>query len=187
MLSAHRELLDASTRGLRAALEGGHPIPDGALDDMEYRGISLGLPGLVDRLLWKTFAKTFHRDPSGRLRGWNVRLEQTGIDGEHIHQTKGGESVTFGHYEVLPAQDYRMPVAARHGLMLDYGRGGNGRLDPTRQVRDPLVALEPGSVDVLLGCTYVDLGLARMRTPSYFLLLRQGPLAHLATPPRPLS
>ena len=45
------------------------------------RGTSLGLPALVEKLTWKTFQKTFYRDPrTGRLLGWNVRLEQDGLD-----------------------------------------------------------------------------------------------------------
>jgi hypothetical protein len=72
------EFLSLDRRGLAAALAAGHPIDERALDDTRYRGISLGLPRAVETLTWKTFAKTFHRDPeSGKLRGWNLRLEQT--------------------------------------------------------------------------------------------------------------
>jgi hypothetical protein len=75
-----------------------------------------------------------------------------------------------------------MPVATR-GLLLDYGLGGNGALDPTSLVRDPIVALTPGSADVLLGWTYLDLGFARVGTPSYFLLERHAPLVPDAPTP----
>jgi len=72
-------LLHASLWSLHRALRAGHPIDEHALDDAEYQGISVGLPKFVERFTWKTFTKTFHRDPAtGELRGWNVRMEQTG-------------------------------------------------------------------------------------------------------------
>ena len=40
-------------------------------------------------------------------------------------------------------------------------------------------ALEPGNADRLLGWSYVELGPLRIRTPSYFLLEREGPIAHV--------
>ena len=63
--------------------------------------------------------------------------------------------------------------------MIDYGLGDNPRLDPIRRGRDPLVALEKGSVERLLGWTYLDLGVGRVGTPSYFLLEREGPLSYV--------
>ncbi|RLB64229.1 MAG: hypothetical protein DRI90_05055, partial [Deltaproteobacteria bacterium] len=60
-------------------LTSGHSIDPRQLDDVEYRGISLGLPAIVEKLTWKKFKKVFHRDPAtGVLRGWNVRMEQNG-------------------------------------------------------------------------------------------------------------
>ena len=59
----------------------GHPVDPAQLEGWVYRGTSLGLPSLVERLTWKTFQKAFWRDPAtGRLLGWNVRLEQDGLD-----------------------------------------------------------------------------------------------------------
>ncbi len=145
---------------LRASLAAGHPIEPSELDDTRYLGISLGLPGFVDSLLWKTFEKTFHRDPAtGELRGWNVRLEQTGWEGDPVPKQRRGVPVTFGHYRV---------TAEAERLVLDYGVMG-----------DPLVALERGSSDWLLGATFVKLGGWRPLTPSFFLLRRVGPLQHI--------
>lgn len=176
------DYLALSGRGLAAALADGHPVDPGALDDSRYLGISLGLPGVVDRLLWKTFMKTFHRDPAGHLRGWNVRLEQTGWEGEPVPKTRRGEPICFGHYRVLtPQRPHRAPPGS---LLLDYGRGGNPALDPTGLLRDPLVAVAPDSVELLLGWTWVDLPGLRLGTPSYFLLRRVGALEHRVPPPR---
>ncbi|MCB9614660.1 MAG: hypothetical protein H6721_09575 [Sandaracinus sp.] len=171
---------------LVAQLENGHPIDPRTLDDTEYRGTSLGLPGWMERLSWKKFRKTFHRDPStGKLRGWNVRLVQNGLDAPDEPQRRRGEPHTFGHYEVVPTTGYAMPtwrgrtVWAHRGLMIDYGLGKNppGLM---RRVRDPLVAVRPGDSTLLLGWSYVDLGVARMGTPSFFTLELAGPLSHRA-------
>lgn len=180
-------MLGLSSDGLYAALAAGHAIAPEALDDAMYRGISLNLPGPIEALTWKTFRKVFFRDAArGVLRGWNVRMEQTGIDGPSLPMKKEGAQVAFGHYEVVPLDGYRVPRgAAPRGLLLDYGKGGNPRLDPTNRVRDPIVALVEGSVDLLLGWTYVDVGLTTMATPSFFLLEREGPIDVVVPRPTP--
>ncbi len=163
-------------RALRAALAAGHPIEPAALDDTEYAGISLGLPAWMERLSWKTFRKTFRRDPdTGALRGWNVRMEQHGIGGPAVPKQKRGEPWTFGHYLVREAKGVRMPGPYDQALLIDYDVPRNAFFG--RRVRDPLVAVEPGRVDALLGWSYVDLGVFRVGTPSFFLLLREGPLS----------
>jgi hypothetical protein len=162
----------------------GHAIDVDQIADWEYRGISLGLPAFVDRLAWKTFLKIFHRDPArGVIRGWNMRLEQTGFEGPIKPMTKGGEPITFGHYRVESLDLYVIPHQVRRGLMLDYGRGGNHGFDPTRFLRDPVVALTQGSVDCLLGWSYVDVAGLRMGTPSFFLLERLRPLERVVPAP----
>ena len=162
----------------------GHPIDVDAIADWEYRGISLGLPEFVDRLAWKTFLKAFHREPdTGVVRGWNMRLEQHGIDGPIEAMQKDGAPIRFGHYRVESLDRYVIPYPIRRGLMLDYGLGGNPGLDPTGLIRDPIVALEEGSVEHLLGWSYVDLAGIRMGTPSFFLLERLRPLQEIIPAP----
>lgn len=176
-------LLAMSPAQLREVLAKGHPIEAGALDDTEYKGISLGLPRWVESLAWKTFKKVFHRDRSdGELRGWNVRIAQDGVEGRYEPLRDGDEPRTFGHYRVVPAQGRKVPRGCDRGLLIDYGLGGNGTLDPMGLVRDPLVALEPGSTERLLGYSYVDLWGLQLGTPTYFLLLRDGPLTHIHQP-----
>jgi hypothetical protein len=163
-MTARDDILQLSRAGLQAAMAAGHAIDERALDDTQYRGIALGMGRLVEALTWKTFMKTFHRDPAtGRLRGWNVRLRQTGLDGptEPIK--------TFGHYTVTPLG--RTPRPCGPGLLIDYSGAG-----AMARVRDPLVAVHPGSVELLLGWSYLDLGRLLLSTPSYFLLIREGPL-----------
>lgn len=152
------QLLAASRDELRSLLERGHPIDPARLDDTTYRGISLGLPAWVERLTWKKFAKAFHRDPATRaLRGWNVRIEQDGLDRPWRARTRRGRAWTFGHFAVVQDGEH---------VALDYG-----------VIRDPLVALDAGSVELLLGRSDLALGRARVATPSYFVLERDCALA----------
>jgi hypothetical protein len=177
------ELLAATPDALERFLAQGHPVDPTALDDTEYHGTSLGLPAFVEAVSWKTFKKVFRRDPATRtLRGWNVAVEQSGPHGDFRDRTRGGRRVTYGHYEVLPAGRYLVPNHHDRGLMLDYGRMARP-WSPFRPVRDTVVAVEAGSVKLLLGWMYLDLGLLRVPTRSYFTLQRGGPLTYDLTPP----
>ncbi len=183
MTTAH-DIARLTNRELRALLREGHPIDPAALDDSAYRGVSLGLPRLLERLSWKTFRKVFHRDPArGTLRGWNVRVEQRGVDAPSRARMRRGEEWTFGHYVVCNPLPDRAPQGVAHALLLDYGAGRNARLDPISRVRDPLVAINAGSVELLLGYTYLDLGML-VDTPSFFTLEREGRLEKFVAPPR---
>lgn len=177
------DLLKMTRAELAAVLAGGHAVDPRALDDTEYQGVSLGLPRFIERLTWKTFKKVFHRDPeTDRLRGWNVRIVQAGVDGPYEPQVCRGKPRTFGHYAVTTMDGYPCPRPCGPGLMLDYGRGGNRAFDLLRVMRDPVVAVNPGSAELLLGWSYMELGFARLGTPSFFTLVRDIPLTHRHTP-----
>lgn len=165
----------------------GHPIDAESLDNTEFRGVSLGLPAWIERLSWKTFQKAFHRDPeTGRLRGWNVRVEQRGIAAPSVPRLRRGVPMTFGHFLVVPHDPARPYRGTDRGLMIHYGHGGNAPWDTLRFLRDPIVALNAGSSDLLLGWSYLEIGLLRIPTPSYFVLERERPVAHVAQPHRRL-
>ncbi len=180
------KLFEMSGQELANVMAGGHPIDPRELDDSEYRGVSLNLPKIFDTLLWQTFMKTFHRDPStGALRGWNVRLEQTGLNGPCIPKTKRGQPFTFGHYRVLEAKGRRMPRPWDQALYLEYNTAGNTLSDPARWAGCPLVAVNLGNADLLLCWDFLQLGPLQIPTPSYWSLERVGRLSHQASPPRP--
>lgn len=187
MLRTIEEFLPMGQKQLAAELAQGHPINPKELDDTEYKGISLGLPAFIDKIAWKTFKKVFHRDAqSGHLRGWNVRVKQTGLYGDFINQEKNGKTFAWGHYRVTDNAGRKAPRPVPKGaLLIDYGLGGNHPLDlSTRFMRDPLVALQKDSAEMLLGWSYFEVGPFKISSPSYFLLLRDGPLSHMAEPPR---
>jgi hypothetical protein len=174
------QLLRMSNRDLLQVLRDGYAIRPEALDDTGYRGIALGLPRFVEKLTWKTFQKTFHRDPkTGVLRGWNVRAEQRGLDAPTVAKQKNGRACTFGHYQVVPTTKIAPRIGLSRGLLIDYGLGNNGFFDPMRFMRDPLVAVNVDQVDLLLGWSYVELGFVSFGTPSFFTLEREGPLVDL--------
>jgi hypothetical protein len=160
----------------RRLLAAGHAIDPLALAGTSYLGRSLGLPGIVERLTWTWFRKELIADAQGRVHGWNVRVEQ---EGGHRARVRGGVPWTFGHYEVAPLRPSECPLPVGDGVLLDYGRGANPRADPTRLVRDPVVALEAGSTDLLLGWTYVRVLGRSMGTPSWFVLQRDGAVEHV--------
>jgi hypothetical protein len=179
------QLIDADKGTLRALLASGHPIDADALAGWQYRGTSLGMPAFVDRFAWKTFVKAFHRDPgAAQVRGWNVRIRQTGLLGPIEPLLRDGKPFVFGFFRVERLEGYVVPDGAGRGLILDYAKAGNPPSDPVNRARDPLVALEPGSADVLLGWTYLDLGIVRVPTPSFFLLERWAPVVEPAFPQR---
>lgn len=172
------DLLAFDREQLHEVMNRGHAIDPRDLEGMAYRGISLGQPRLVESITWKKFQKVFYRDPSsGRLMGYNVRLEQNGLDAPPVPKTKGGAPFVFGYFEVVPCDE--TPKGLREGfpgLMLDYGRGENGA-DVTAVLRDPLVAVNEGDPSLLLGYSIVELGPAKIPTPTYFLLERPEPIA----------
>ena len=159
------DLAELSRTELRACLETGCRVEADDLGGSIYEGISLGLPSWVTRLTWTRFQKAFYADPStGRLRGWNIKTVDGGLEGEWVDQTRAGRPKTFGYFDVCTDPEY--------GLILDYsrsGRGGNGVLNA---VRDPLVSLSSGSAELLLGWTYLALAGRSIGTPSFFALRR---------------
>lgn len=169
-----------SRRELRALIVGGHPVDPRALEGWAYRGTSLGLPAPVARLSWKTFQKTFHRDhATGRLLGWNVRLHQDGLDAPSRPIERDGRPVCEWHYEVIEPRGVAMPRGFDRGLVIDYARGDNPRLAPIRLGKDPLVALEAGDADRLIGVTYLVVAGRCVETPTYFALEREHRLTYV--------
>lgn len=180
------DLLAMSNRDLAEVVRTANPIPTKELDDTQYLGVDISLPGFVHKLLWTTFRKTFHRDPAtGVLRGWNVRLQQRGLAGpQEPIRGRDGEALTFGHYHLLPAAGKRFPGGWTGADYLDYGVAGNLPWDLGRLGYCPLVAVNPGSAELLLGWEVFKVGGVFLPLPDYWLLEREGPLTQVIKPPR---
>jgi len=138
-----------------------------------FFGVSFGLPRVVERLSWKTFAKAFVRGANGEVEGVNVRVEQLGTDGPLAPKRRGdGAPVTFGPFLVR---------GSGRAVVLDYGaRAPWG--SPLALCCDPLVRVNAGSRDLLLGTTRLALFGRERATPSYFTLERRGAWPERATP-----
>ena len=177
------DLYGKRPRELRDAFRDGYALTPDDIAGFAYRGVSLGLPHLLVRLSWLTFQKVFVKDEErGMVRGFNVRLEQNGRHAPSVARTRGeGVPWTFGHFSVVTAKGRTKPEWER-GVLLDYGAFTASRL-PSPQ--DPLVSLRPDSADLLLGFTYLAVGRARIATPSWFTLEREGPATFDAQPAKP--
>lgn len=165
------DLVALSRAELGDLLAAGHPIDPAALAGADYQGISLGLPRLVDRVSWKKFFKAFRAD-GDRLAGFNLRAVDDGLDRPWRPRLRQGAPIRFGHFEVVPLDQARPapPRSCGPGLLLDYRRGRPAGL--LAALRDPLVALEPGRVELLLGWSYLAVGRIGIPTPSFFVLER---------------
>ena len=143
-----------------------------ALPGWEYRGMNLGIPA---RLLGiQKFIKGFQRLPGGAVCGYNVRARQNGPAEPWVARPVDEAPRRFGFYHVVPVTPTARDTAYLHALLLDYGQGGNGRLNPLSTLRDYLVRVASGSDDVLLGKAFMAVG--RRRVPlGYFLLERFRP------------
>ena len=133
--------------------EGGPVTPD-ELAGRGFRGVSLGLPPLLERLTWKTFAKVFVV-AGEEVRGFNLRIIQTGdIEGPYRPRSRRPR---FGEM-----------VARRDGdrTVLDYA-AANPWWHPMARVRDTLVRLDG---ERLLGRMQIAAGDRQLETPSYFVL-----------------
>lgn len=162
----------------------GHPIAPGSLDGLQYRGIDLSLPPIMNKILWKTFRKTFYRDPkSGVLRGWNVRMVQDGWDSPGTPLQKKGKPFTFGHYHLLPAQGKKFPKNWQGQDYLDYGVAGNPVYDPAYFGYCPIVAVNAGSSELLLGWEIFRVAGVNLPLPDFWALRREGPIDYVAPVP----
>lgn len=165
-----------------------HPLDLEALADTSYTGIDLSMPAIFHKLFWKLFRKTFHRDPkTGVLRGWNVKVQQTGWDKPPAPKlNKSGKPLTFGHYEVRSARGLKFPRGWQGSDYLDYRVAGNTFFDfPARTGYCPLVAVNKGSMDLLLGWEVFNISGLQIPLNDFWLLKREGPLTVADVVPRP--
>lgn len=166
---------------LAEALAAGHALAPTELAGWQYQGISLGLPRWLERLTWSVFVKAFAAQ-GDRVVGWNVRITQGDdrllqADADLQPKQRKGRPWEFGHFYVESLQSWqreRTPLRqpCGPGVMLDYIHPGNAALDPTRMVRDPLVAVRPGDPTLLLGVSLLEFGGRHWHTGSWFVLQR---------------
>lgn len=179
-----QDLMAMNRHQLHAIIERAHPLDLDALAEKQYQGVDLSLPPFMNRILWKTFRKTFHRDATGApLRGWNVRMEQHGIDGPRVPmRDRSGNPWCFAHYELRSAVGKRFPRGWQGPFYLDYQECGNPFAEALGYT--PLVAVNEGSMDLLLGWEVFKLGPLFIPLPDYWALRLEGPLERVVPMPR---
>lgn len=160
------ELAHASLAELERAFQRGTTPDAEDLIGWEFRGINAtprGLPPFPKLLGIQKFVKGMYRDEAGRAMGYNTPVAQNVLDGRWHARAK-----RFGYYTVDAVDPTARDNAYLHALLLDYGRGGNPRLDVSRGLRDYLVELAP---DRYLGKAYY--ALAGARVPAGFFILER--------------
>lgn len=181
------DLLAMSNRERKEIMNKACPIDLDSLEGAMYLGIDLSLPKIANMILWKTFRKTFYRDPdTGDLRGWNVRMEQTGWDGPGKPMTDSkGAQISFGHYRLLSAKGLKFPGGWSGADFLDYRTAGNHWYDPAALGYCPLVSVNEGSSELLLGWEVFKAGPLFVPLPDFWALKREGPLDEVVPIPCP--
>ena len=138
----------------------------------EFRGTNT--PGWAKAAGIKKFIKGMYRDGQGDVYGYNCPVVQNGLDAPWIAKPDDAAPQRVGVYKVAPVDPTSRDNAYLHAVLLDYGTGGNPRLDPSAGLRDYLVQVDAKSDDIYLGKAYYAVGPLRVAT-SFFVLERHRP------------
>jgi hypothetical protein len=149
-------------------------MPDlDALVGWEFRGINrmpLNAINVAQLAGIKKFVKGFFRD-GDRVMGYNIPVARNVLDGRWHLKPSDSEPKRFGFYEVAPVDPTARDNEYLHAVLLDYGKGGNAKLDPTAGLRDYLVQVDANNPDLYLGKAYYAIGPARVKA-NFFILER---------------
>jgi len=155
-----RELEQVFARGTTPDLD--------ELAGWEFRGTNT--PDFTKLLGIKKFIKGMYRR-DGEVFGYNTPAVQNGIHAPWIARPSESAPKRFGFYKVAPVDPTSRDNTYLHAVLLDYGRGGNPRTDPSQTLRDYVVQVDPDNRDLYLGKAYVAAGPLRVPT-SFFIIER---------------
>jgi hypothetical protein len=151
---------------------------DGATPDLdqlagwEFRG--LNSPRWFRMLGIKKFMKGFYKRDAD-VYGYNCPVVQNAIEDPWIAKPDDANPKRFGFYRVSHVDPTSRDNEYLHAVLLDYGRGGNPRTDPSGGLRDYLVQVDPADPALYLGKAYYAIGPLRIPTASFFILERHRP------------
>ena len=177
------DLLRMPNRERLDVMKQGTAVDADAVRNTQYLGIDLSMPKLFNLVAWKTFRKTFVDDGHGGIRGWNVRMRQTGWSGPGQPIVKRGKPVTFGHYLLAKGDGVRFPKRLNFPTYLDYWNAGNSALDVAKFTRSPLVTVNAGAHDLLLGWEVFKVGGVQLGIPDFWALQLEGPVEDVIAAP----
>lgn len=171
---AYRRLARSTDAELEESLRASKGPDPAALAGWEFRGWNV--PAWAGLLGIRKFVKGFFAGEDG-VGGYNIPVDQNGLEGEWLHRPSAETPRRFGFYRVgrvdKAAKDNFYPEA----VLLDYGASTlNPAWRPERVLRDYVVQPDPAAPNVLLGKAYVALGPARV-SPNFFVLERLRPTA----------
>lgn len=167
-----RALEAMSTGELEIVFQRGATPDLARLAGWEFRGTNV--PGWARLAGIKKFIKGMYWDGQGDVYGYNCPVVQNGLDAPWIARPDDAAPKRFGYYRVAPVDPTSRDNRYLHAVLLDYGRGGNPRLDPTAGLRDYLIQVDAGSDDLYLGKAYYAVGPIRVAT-NFFILERHRP------------
>ena len=169
-------LAASSRRELDLTFLRGHTPDLDQLVGWEFRGVNT--PRWARLAGIKKFVKGFERREAGPggaavVVGYNRPARQNRLEAPWQVGAR-----RFGWYRVELVDPTARDNAHLHAVLLDYSRGDNRPLDPSRGLRDYLVQVDPDDPDLYLGVAHYALGGARLPV-SYFVLerMRRAPEA----------
>lgn len=145
----------------------------GSLAGWEFRGMNH--PAWAKLAGIKKFMKGFYWQ-DGELYGYNCPVVQDGVEMPWRSKPVGQEPKRFGFYRVAKVDATAKDNTYLHSVLLNYGEGGNKRLDPSSGLRDYLVQVDAENPDLYLGKAYYALGPLRVHS-NFFLLERDRSVA----------
>lgn len=165
-------LIAMSNRELDEVMRIGLTPTSGDLAGSEFRGYNT--PFFTRILGIQKFIKGFFVDERGQLAGYNLVVERprSGPASPWVPKKGRGRENGHGFYDVRAVHEGTRYDDFPNAVLLDYGSGRNGWLNPESRIRDFLVRVDPGNPDIFLGKAYLDLGLFRVFS-NFFVLERR--------------
>ena len=138
-----------------------HPTPTPQELQGTWRGINKGIATLA---IDKRFLKEF-KFVDGQVYGDNIEVERTVGIWDPVEVPKTGDYKRAGKFLVQPPRGIG---AFKHAAILNYRKGGNKNLDPSKLIFDRVVKLDDNH---MLGRATAKFGLVEIPL-SYFVLQR---------------
>ena len=164
-----RELTQASNAQLEAILRMSKGPALESLVGSEWRGCNLSWR--IKLLGLQKFIKGFFQE-AGQVEGYNIPVQQNGLDAPWIDQPTPDSPKRFAFYLVTQVEQESVDNFYPQAILLDYGASyRNPAYGLERLLRDYVVQPDPENPDLLLGKAYFAMG--PLRLPSNFFVLER--------------
>lgn len=162
------ELGASSTKELEGVFLRGTTPKLANLVGWEFRGMNQPFWARLANI--KKFIKGFEQRTDG-VYGYNSPVVQNPVSQPWISKPRGRTAKRFGYYRVDRVDAADIDNKYLHAVLLDYGKGGNSRFDPSAGLRDYVVQVDANNPDLYLGKAYYAIGSKRLST-NFFILER---------------